>query len=314
MTVRGNVRRALARAGGSVARGLAREAARQPVGRPFAEARVVEGRDVRAIPVGDPVTGPEGMGFVDGIQQFAVEGHFGVTPIVRARVAAAVLERREGTLRGAARSVEEFLTVPCGRLTPAQREALDGVELPIRESDAGPRPHPLLDRWAAVQVIEQRRDRCERDAAARFLAARPDAWLVVDGGVTGLAAVPGAERAIGVVKSHETQFLEATDLEAALTLPAGTRSSAFVRRGAGGVEATSWYLRLWPWSEEDLLHGLARVERLMARGALDSADEVSRWVLAERSPIADRDPRWDRLLYPMHHVEMYLRAEAGGWH
>jgi len=297
-----------------MARGLAREAARQPGGRPFAEARVVEGRDVRAIPVGEPVTGPEGMGFVDGIQRFAVEGHFGVTPVVRAQVAAAALERHGGALRCAARSVEEFLTVPRDRLTTDQWEALTDVGLPIQESDPGPRPHPLLDRWAAVQVIEQRRDRCEADAAARFLAARPDAWLVVDGGVTGLAAVRGADRAIGVVKSHETQFLEATDLEAALTLPAGSRSSAFVRRGAGGVEATSWYLRLWPWSEEDLLHGLARVERLTARGALDSADDVSRWLLAERSPVADRDPRWERLLYPMHHVEMYMRAEAGGWH
>lgn len=291
-----------------------RETGPQPVGRPFAEARVVEPRGGAAISVGDPEPGPEGMGFVDGIQQYAVEGHFGVTPVVRARVAAAVLERQEGTLRAAAQCATEFLIVPRDRLSGAQRAALEAIDLPIAESEAGPRPHPLLERWAAVQVIEQRRAHCEMEAARRFLAARPHPWLIVDGGVTGLAALPGADRAVGVIKTHETQFLEADDLAAALTLPAGARSRAFVRRGAAGVEATSWYLRLWPWPEEDLLHGLARVERLTARSALDTADEVSRWLLAERSPVADRDPRWDRLLYPMYHVETYLRAEAGGWH
>jgi len=38
---------------------------------------------------------------------------------------------------------------------------------------------------------------------------------------------------------------------------------------------------------------------------------VSRWILAERAPLATPDGRWDRLLYPIHEVETFLRARAG---
>jgi hypothetical protein len=255
---------------------------------------------------------------VDGIQQYVVDGHIGLTPVVRAYVDAAALERRGGVLRCAARRGEEFLVVPGGRLTDAQRAALLTIGLPVRESDAGARPHPLVDLWAATQVIERARGACEAAVARAFLAAQPDAPLFVDGGVAALAGARGAERAIGVVKQHETQFLDGPDLEVALTLPAGHRSSVFVRArptGApgGGDETYSWYLRLWPWPEEDLLYGLARIERLPGEHALAEASLVSGWLLAERAPIAAPDPRWDRLIYPMHEVETYLRAHAGGW-
>jgi hypothetical protein len=189
--------------------------------------------------------------------------------------------------------------------------ALTGVGLPIREADAGPRTHPLLERWAAAVVVEQRREELERDACRAFLSAEPTAPLIVDGGLTTLAGAAGAERAIGVAKQHETQFLEGNDLAVALTLPAGSRSSIF-RRETGGAGTHSWYLRLWPWTDEELLHGLVRVERLGPVSG-DDADQVSRWLLAERAPIAGRDPRWDRLLYPLHEVETVLRAQAGGW-
>jgi hypothetical protein len=209
--------------------------------------------------------------------------------------------------------VEEFLVVPAGRLRPAQREAVDGVGLPVRESEAGPRPHPLVDRFAAAQVVERRREALEREVCGTFLA-EGHAPLIVDGGVRGLRGAPGAERAVGVVKHHETQFLDGPDLEVALTLPEGARSGVFIRELDGGGTTFSWYLRLWPWTDEDLLHGLTRVERLALDGVPPDADRVSRWLLAERAPIAGRDPRWDRLLYPLHEVETLLRAQAGGWH
>jgi hypothetical protein len=296
-----------------VARGAVHQLAPQPIGKPFASGRVVEGGRARAIVPGPPEPAPEGVGFVDGIQRYVVDGHFGLVPVMRAYVDAAVLERHQGRLRAAARVTEEFLVVPADRLTATQRAVLEGIGLPVHESRAGERPHPLVDRWAAVQVLEERRDACEQEAAGRFLAARPDTWLFVDGGVRGVAALPGAERVVGLVKQHETQFLDGADLEIALTLAPFNRSRVFARSAGPGVELYSWYLRLWPWSEEDLLHGLIRLERAASAPALAEADLVSRWLLAERTPLATPDPRWDRLIYPMHEVETFLRAHAGGW-
>jgi hypothetical protein len=283
------------------------------VQQPFATATVVEGRRLAAVPLGAAAAAPDGVGFADGIQRWSVEGHFGLVPVVRAEVAAGVLVRARGTLACAVRRSEEFLVVPTGRLAPAQREAVGRVGLPVREADAGPRPHPLVDRFAAAQVVERRREALEREVCAAFLADT-DAPLIVDGGVRGLRGAPGSARAVGVIKHHETQFLDGPDLEVALTLPEGSRSSVFTRDLDGGGTTLSWYLRLWPWTDEDLLHGLTRVERLAEDGVPADADRVSRWLLAERSPIAGRDPRWDRLLYPLHEVETLLRAQAGGWH
>jgi hypothetical protein len=282
----------------------------QPIAKPFADARVVEGRRVRAIPIGGPEAAPEGIGFADGVQRWSVEGHFGIVPIVHAEVAAGVLVREGDRLRCAVRRAEEFLIVPGDRLDPALHAALDAFGLPVRAAEA-PRPHPLVDRWAAAQVVERRREALERDVCMQFLAD-PGVPLVVDGGLAGLAGASGSERAIGVVKQHETQFLDGEDLVVALTLPEGCRSSVFARTLANGAVTHSWYLRLWPWSDEDVLHGLARVERLASGGDHD-VDRVSRWLLAERAPIAGRDPRWDRLLYPIHEVETVLRAHWGGW-
>jgi len=283
----------------------------QPVQQPFGSARVVEGDRLRAIPVGGARPAPDGVGFADGVQRWSVEGHFGLAPVVRAEVAAGVLVRVRGALRVAVRLVEEFIVVPGGRLRADQWMAIEEVGLPVHEADAGPRPHPLLDRYFAAQVIERRRERLEHEACAAFLEGS-DAPLIVDGGLRGLRAVPGADRAIGVIKHHETQFLDGRDLEVALTLPEGARSSVFAREADGGGTTFSWYLRLWPWTDEDLLHGLTRVERLTADGA-PPADAASQWLLAERAPIAGRDARWDRLLYPLHEVETVLRAQAGGW-
>jgi hypothetical protein len=40
------------------------------------------------------------------------------------------------------------------------------------------------------------------------------------------------------------------------------------------------------------------------------ADEVSRWILAERAPLALPDARWDRMVYGIRDCEEYLRATA----
>jgi hypothetical protein len=314
VTSRARLREVLATLGGVPARGTAAHHTPQPVARPFATARVVEGSRLRAIPVGPPEPAPDGVGFADGVQRWSVEWHLGLVPIVRAEVAAGVLVRRAGALRCTVRRAEEFLVVPAGRLDSSRRAALADARLPVHEADAGPRAHPLVERWAAAVVVERRRETLESETCREFLGLEPAMPLVVDGGVAALADAPGADRAIGLVKQHETQFLEGEDQLVALTLPEGSRSSVFARETEGGAVTHSWYLRLWPWTGEDLLHGLVRVERL-AGATVDrhEVERVSRWLLAERAPIAGRDPRWDRLLYPVHEVETMLWAQAGGW-
>jgi len=36
-------------------------------------------------------------------------------------------------------------------------------------------------------------------------------------------------------------------------------------------------------------------------------DEITRWILAERAPLAKPDPRWASTIYPIHYVEKVLK-------
>ena len=265
---------------------------------------------VRAIDPGPATPPPDGIGFLDGIQRFSVDGHFGLNPVVRGYVAAAVLVREQRALQGATRAAEEFLVVPEARLTAHERAALNALGLPVLDSEAGPRAHPLLDVHAAALVVERRREDVERRVALEF-SERKDAWLVVDGAITALPFKRTFTNVIGVVKSHETQFLSGADLAVALTLDVGRRTSVFVRTTESGKRVLTWYLRLWSSEGEGLLHGLVRIERPDHASSVASANLVSQWVMAEKAPIAAPDARWDRLLYPVHKVEDYLRAQAG---
>ena len=266
-------------------------------------------RDVRG-----PATPPVDVAFLDGIQRYAVEGRIGLVPVVRGYVAAAVLRRSLGELRPVILSTEEFLVVPEGRLEASELEALRAVGLPLHDCSESDRAHPILDVQLAAKVVEARREYVETELAKRFLREHRQNWLVVDGAITGLTEVLSAEtKVLGFIKSHETQFLDGADLNAALTLPEGHRTSVFARRAGREASVYSWYLRLWPWEDQDLLHGLVRIERPPEPAVLREADEISRWLLAERSPLAAGDVRWDRLLYPVQQVEAYLRAQAGGW-
>ncbi|MBW3623067.1 MAG: hypothetical protein KY468_06605 [Armatimonadetes bacterium] len=43
---------------------------------------------------------------------------------------------------------------------------------------------------------------------------------------------------------------------------------------------------------------------------IGEADAISAWLMAERQPLASPGPRWDKLLYPIHDCEEYLRSIA----
>ncbi|MBI4419485.1 MAG: hypothetical protein HY560_01560 [Gemmatimonadetes bacterium] len=307
---RARIRDALLAAGGAPAAGRLATHPTAPIAAPFGTAEPVEHPRVRAIPV-TPVPPPASVGFLDGIQRYSHEGSLGLAPVVRGYVAAAVLGREGDGLRARFVRHEEFLVAPLARLSPEQQRALTRIGLPLRECETRARAHPLVDIQLAVAEVERARERTEHAVAAEFTAASAGAWLVVDGVIGGVTSP--TSRTIGVIKSHETQFLDGPDLEVALTLPNGSRSSVFARTTGGGARVYTWYLRLWPWEGENFLHGLVRIERVASGETVAEADQVSGWLLNERTPLSTPDGRWDRLLYPIHLAEDFLKARAGSW-
>ena len=277
-----------------------------------AAADVLEDAELTTHAVADAAAPPATVAFLDGIQQWRVVGYDGVVPIVRAYVAAAV--RRRGAdrrLRTTIEDAREFAVAPLSSLGREQRAALeahvDVVDLP----DLPPsQPGPVLE--AARRAIDGARQTLERAVAERALRSLGEReWLIVDGLLSVSGKLAAHPRTLGVIKSFGTQFFEGDALRRALTIPAGRRSSVFRARGGHARnDVYSWYLRLWPWEGNDLLFGLLRIEARAADETLAAAGGVSAWLRGERAPVSTPDARWDRLLYPIHEVETYLRSRA----
>jgi len=275
-------------------------------------AELVEGDTLRAYALPDGAVTPTPVCFLDGIQHWKVVGHAGATPVVRAHVAGAV--RRRGADRRLRTTVErsrELAITHLAALPAAARRALeqsgvDVVDLPA--SDLG-QPARLL-RAARVRV-DRAREAVERELAEECVAGLgPHEWLVVDGLLSDSARLAEHPRALGVIKSHGTQFFSGADLELALTLPAAHRSGVFLPQSHQHQRVYSWYLRLWPWAGNDLLYGLLRIEARAHGDTLAAAGAISAWLVRERAPVSTPDARFDRLLYPIHDVETYLRSRA----
>lgn len=269
-------------------------------------ARLVEGCDLAAIPVGAPEPWAEPVAFLDGVQRTTLLAYAGAAPILLAEIAAGVRERRAFALSTV---VEErrLLAVARPSALAAAGDALSGLAtLGLPEDEP---PHPVRDLSQAARAVDRARGALELDVAARF-RARSAGWLVVDGALSESPAWAADERVLGIAKSHATLPFEGDALERYLRLPAGHRSSVFAPATRSVAPVYAWALRLWPWEGRDLFHGLVRVEVAPANGTPEAATRLSRRLLAERAPISTPDPRWDRLLYGIHSVEEYLRARA----
>jgi len=256
---------------------------------------------------------PQAVSFLDGIERWSVVAYDGVVPVVRAYVAAAVRRRDgQGVLHTTHERSRDFAIAPLDLMDRGRRQALE-AHCPDVEVVGGERVgQPVVFLETVELAVRRARARLERDLAEACLdTLAADEWLVIDGLLSLSPAVARHPRALGVIKSHGAQFLEGRGLERALTLPAGHRTSVFrVRGGHTRTEVYSWYQRLWPWEGNDLLYGLLRVEGRADPETVARATEVSGWLWAERAPLATPDARWDRLLYPLHHVEEYLKSRA----
>lgn len=277
-----------------------------------AGADLVEDAALATHPLGPPAWAPAAVTFVDGIQRWAVVGYDGVVPLISAYVAAAA--RRRGAdrrLRTVAETSRTSVITAARWLRPGVRQALEagGVHL-VDLADIEPGQPGRVLTAAGVQV-ERLRESVERDVAEP-LAPRLGAeeWLVLDGVLSDSSVLATHPRALGVIKSHGAQYFTGDDLTRALTLDAGRRTSVFQPRRHGRQPVHSWYLRLWPWRGHDLLYGLLRIEARAHAESVRRAGALSAWLLEERAPLSTPDARFDRLLYPIHDVETYLRTRA----
>jgi hypothetical protein len=288
---------------------------------PGERAALVEGVELEAIRVSDPSAGGGGGGggipapasFLAGFARWGVAACDGIIQLADAYVAAAVRRRdQRGVLHTTFERSRAFAIAPLDRMTPALRQALEQSAPDIEPIDGDLVAQPARYLETVETIVRRIRAGLERELAERCLATLgADEWLVIDGLLSRSPTVARHPRALGIIKSHGSQFLEGRGLERALTLPAGFRTSVFaVQGGHTRTEVYSWYVRLWPWEGNDLMYGLLRVEARADPGTVALATGVSGWLLSERAPLATPATRWDRLLYPLHNVEEYLQARA----
>jgi hypothetical protein len=141
-----------------------------------------------------------------------------------------------------------------------------------------------------------------------------EAWIAVDGQLENIRE--SNRRAVGLIKSVARPEFVGKEVGMLLDLEPGMRTTSFIPDWQIGLDPgkqrTSWYLRVWPPQRgADALGSLMRVEapRDMAP---DQVDEISRWILAERAPLAKPDPRWPAMIYPIHYVEKILKPLVQG--
>lgn len=278
-------------------------------------ADLVEDAEVQAHPIPQRAAAriPPAVSFLNGIERWSVRAYDGMVPVVDAYVAAAVRRRDErGILHTILERSRSFAVAPAERMTAHLRAVLEQAAPDIESIDGELVGQPARYLEKVESTVRRARAHLERDLAeASSDALGPEEWLVLDGLLSRSPAVARHPRTLGVIKSHGAQFLEGRGLERALTLPAGHRTSVFaVRGGHTRTEVYSWYLRLWPWEGNDLLYGLLRIEARAHAQTIASASGLSGWLWAERAPLATPATRWDRLLYPLHHVEAYLTSRA----
>ena len=306
--------RALRHAGTALAASSPSLETQTPVPEPprLQRAEPFEGAAVRVVRVdGEPLA--EIAAFLDGIQQSRVLAHgAGGVPFVHGTVAASVRVRRDRTLvswREDATRIERALFVPRAAIGDSLWDALSAscaVRDTLEPTERGPwHPQDLAAR--ALSAVQRRREAVET-ACAELWCAAGNGPLFVDGGIAGAGAAAHSPLAVGVVKSHRTLYVDGETLSLVLNLREGERTTAFTVTSPRRAPVASWYLRLRDPAAHDALWGLVRVEVALDGASADRANLVSRWLLAERSPVALPDPRWGAMAYGIRLTEEYLRA------
>ena len=272
-------------------------------------AEIVEGDEFAVIQLGDPSLSGFDF-FLDGIEMTRVSGYVGLVPIVHGYVAAVIRQRDDRAFRTWAVREEEVIAFPFSSLDP---QRLIDLGLPKNHLvDSAPDAddaHPIRLAELGRVAVKKRRASLEAALAKRWASSDPEGgWLLVDGGLAVEPTLLHCGRAAGLVKSHRTQYLDPAAMARVLRMGSGNRTVVFkpVRPKIGAVY--SWYLRLRPPAGHDIYWSLARLEGGAAPEIVEMADEISRWLMAEVTPLSMPDPRWHVLLYPIRDCEQFLRA------
>ena len=281
--------------------------------------------------------------FLDGVQSSREIGRIEMAPIIVATVAAAIVNRCDR--RFSRMPLESPPVLVQAVILPrstgeARAEAFWELLLEAGFSELGPdevpsSPHLVLDsaeymseadpsdyvgmRERARVRVRALRERLEGGMLRRWelddrTLEDPDAWIAVDGQLRDIRE--SNRRAIGLIKSVARPEFVGKDVGMLLDLEQGMRTTSFVPdwqlRRDPSEQRTSWYLRVWPPQRgADALGSLMRVEAPRDTEP-DMVDEISRWILAERAPLAKPDPRWPAMIYPIHYVEKILKPLVQG--
>jgi len=279
--------------------------------------KVIEGDTLRAIRVAPPRGArlESGFaGFLDGAQDVRIVNHSEGIPIVWATVSAAVRVRHNRRLTAwgkHAPAVARRYYLPLRYLAdidPNLRNDPRVVDTARADrKGAFPSRHPaaLLD--CAIQKVQQDRERLEQTLAEAWCIDESSP-LYVDGSIAASPIASESPLTIGVVKSHRTLYADGDAFRVVVGLEAGERSSVFRVAHRDRHPVASWYVRLRSAAGRDALFGLVRVESAESVDLTARADEISRWVIAEGSPLALPDGRWDKMSYGIRDTEEFLRA------
>ena len=272
-------------------------------------ASVLEGTTVRA----HRILGPIESGFsafLDGRQESRIISYDRGMPLVLGTVAAIIRERRNRRLVTWDHQRETALYLPRAHVTPALWGEDAGIPLvDTCAEDAGGSvgsSHPTAMAERAYSIVRRHRDALETRLAERWcgLDLGP---LFVDGSISGSPRVGTATSVAGVVKTHRVLYVEGEAMGIVLGLRRGERSS-MLRLTPKWATVATWYLRIRETAGHDPFWGLVRVEIAESRATPERADEISRWILAEASPLALPDSRWDTMVYGIRDCEETLRA------
>lgn len=295
--------------------------ARAPEAPRTIRAQVVEGATVRAHAV-DAADDPQFTAFLDGTQASRVLDFVNGVAVLHGTIAAVVRERRNRRMMTWNHAVEHRVYAPRRALPDAYWPSLEELGLGVVDTSdeaaagGGSPAHPFTLRDSAIHRVGRDRERLEQRLADRWCGAQ-QRMLYIDGGISGASErVATAACTVGVVKSHRTLYVEGEDLTRVLALRPGERSSVLRITSPRRLPVASWYLRLRDPLGRDPMWGLVRVE-VADIPVADSAsfaaraDEVSRGILAEVTPLALPDGRWDKMVYGIRDCEEFLRAVTG---
>jgi hypothetical protein len=263
---------------------------------------------------GDPQ--PAFAAFLDGTQASRVVAYIEGNPVIHGTVAAVVRIRRNRRLTTWHRPIVRRRLYACLRaFSPERRGVLQALGLEVIDTTPASQDrsaHPFVLRDEAVHRVQADREEAERELAERWCHYESEP-LCIDGGISGSEKVAVSACTVGVVKTHRTLYAEGDALQTIFALRRGERSSAFRVTSPKRIPVASWYLRLRDPLGYDPMWGLVRVEiahpahiemDLVSR----QADKISLWILAETSPLALPDGRWDKMVYGIRDCEEFLHA------